>query len=49
MSHRFKRPAENKKKIFVGYYLRRLKTTEEFKKEIDNGTSLVETKLIKAI
>ena len=30
--HIVKRPVENKKKILVGYDLRRDKTTEEFKK-----------------
>ena len=49
MSHTVKRPIENKKKILVGYDLQRPKTTEQFKKEIDNGTSLVESKLITTI
>ena len=48
VSHIVKRPIKNKKKILVGYDLRRSKTTEEFK-EIDSGTSLVESKLITTI
>ena len=50
VSHTVKRLVENKNKILVGYDLRRSpKTTEEFKKEIDSGTSLVESKLITSI
>ena len=49
MSHTVTGPVENKKKILVGYDLRRAKTTEELKKEIDSGTSLVEAKLITTI
>ena len=48
MSHTVKRPVENEKKIMEGYHLRRAKTTEEFKKQIDSGTSLDEAKLITA-
>ena len=48
VSHTVKRPIENKKKILVGYDLQRAKTTEEFK-DIDNGTSLVESKPITTI
>ena len=46
VSHTVKRPVENEKKIMEGYHLRRAKTTEEFKKQIDSGTSLDEAKLI---
>ena len=49
MSHIVKRPVKNKKKNLVGYDLRRPENTEELKKEIDSGTSLVEYKLIKEI
>ena len=39
---------KTEKKILVGYDLRRSKTTEEFK-DIDNVTSLVESKPITVI
>ena len=48
MSHTVKRPIENKRKILVGYDLRRTKTTKEFE-DIDSGTSLVQAKPIKTI
>ena len=49
VSHTIKGLVENNKKILVGYDLRRAKTTEELNKEIDSGTSLVESKLITSI
>ena len=49
VSHTVKRLVENKNKILVGDDLRRPKNTEDFKKEIDSGTSLVEAKLITII
>ena len=49
VSHTVKRPVENKNKILVGYDLRRPKNIEEFKKEIDSGTFLVESKIITTI
>ena len=49
MCHTVKRHVDNKKKILVGYDLRRPKTIEEFKKDIGSGTSLVESKLITSI
>ena len=48
MSHTVTGPFENKKKILVGYDLRRAKNNKEFK-EIDSGTSLVKSKTITTI
>jgi hypothetical protein len=46
--HIVKEPVENEKKTMKGYYLRSAKSTEQFKKQIDNGTSLDEAKFIAA-
>ena len=49
VSHTIKIPIENKKIILAGCDLQIPKTTAEFKKHINSGTSLVEAKLITAI